>query len=385
VQAFTISGSDIYVGGCFANVSGLSESVDNIAKWNTSDSKWLGMNGGMNGIVNAVLVRGANVYVGGSFSEAGGIKANNIAKYDGTRWSSLAGGVNGLVNALALSPDGSRLYAGGTFTIAGGTNGLLRVPANRVATLDLRCQGCAWESLGTGAENGLDNTVYALAASNSYVYVGGQFANAGTHSAPKVAMWSLNAGRWYSLAGGLNDTVYALSLSGNDLYAGGKFTQTLSPVMSVSRMARWNTVSGVWSPLGYSWSNGVNGTVYALAISGSNLYAGGTFTQAMGVNAANVARWNGSAWTALAGGLDGTVYALATVGAKVYAGGLFSGKIDIWDGASWFSLGSGIGGSLSGVKSLSANSATGDLYVGGLFVLAGNKSSWFIGLYRGQP
>jgi hypothetical protein len=111
--------------------------------------------------------------------------------------------------------------------------------------------------LGTGAENGLDDNVTAIVAGSSVVYVGGVFADAGTHSAPHIAAWVLSSNRWASLDGGVNDTVYALALNGNDLYAGGKFTQTLSPVMSVSRIARWNTISGNWAPLGYSWSNGV--------------------------------------------------------------------------------------------------------------------------------
>src|SRR6266480_3367989 len=35
-----------------------------------------------------------DVFVGGKFGGLGGIRANNIARWDGERWSDLSGGVN---------------------------------------------------------------------------------------------------------------------------------------------------------------------------------------------------------------------------------------------------------------------------------------------------
>ena len=45
--------------------------------------------------------------------------------------------------------------------------------------------------------------------------------------------------------------------------------------------------------------------VYALAVSGTDLYAGGYFTTAGGVAANYIAKWNGSAWSALGSGMNG--------------------------------------------------------------------------------
>jgi|GEM_PF-3854306 len=69
---------------------------------------------------------GPALYAGGEFWEAGGVRVNGIARWDGREWSALSGpsgaGVNGEVYALAVVDDGGgpALYAGGSFTIAGG-------------------------------------------------------------------------------------------------------------------------------------------------------------------------------------------------------------------------------------------------------------------------
>src|SRR5262245_18731817 len=54
--------------------------------------------------------------------------------------------------------------------------------------------------------------------------------------------------------------------------------------------------SGTWNALG----TGLNSTVNAIAVSGSDVYVGGAFTDAGGnANADRIARWNGSTWIAL--------------------------------------------------------------------------------------
>jgi hypothetical protein len=72
--------------------------------------------------------------------------------------------------------------------------------------------------------------------------------------------------------------------------------------------------------------------VEALAVSGTNLYAGGQFTTAGGVAASSIAVWNGSAWSALGSGTSGETpngsgpytLALATDGVgHLFVGGIF--------------------------------------------------------------
>ncbi|MBK6536284.1 MAG: fibronectin type III domain-containing protein [Ignavibacteria bacterium] len=59
------------------------------------------------------------------------------------------------------------------------------------------------------------------------------------------------------------------------------------------------------------YSFGFNGRVNSLAVNGNDVYAGGEFTSAGGVSAINIAKWNGTNWSALGSGLNGTVRSIA--------------------------------------------------------------------------
>jgi hypothetical protein len=68
----------------------------------------------------------------------------------------------------------------------------------------------------------------------------------------------------------------------------------------------------------------MNSDVYALAVSGGTLYAGGSFSQAGGSAANNIAQWNGSSWLPLGSGMNNSVKALAVSGSTLYVGGAFT-------------------------------------------------------------
>jgi hypothetical protein len=97
-------------------------------------------------------------------------------------------------------------------------------------------------------------------------------------------------------------------------------------------------------------SPGNGAVVRALAISPlGDVIAGGDFASAGGTPVGNVARWNGSAWSALGSGLGGAnanvIYALLAIDAtQVIAGGGFSApsnKIARFDGTNWVAMGTG--------------------------------------------
>jgi hypothetical protein len=130
---------------------------------------------------------------------------------------------------------------------------------------------------------------------------------------------------WISMGGSLNGANRAVhaavaDASGN-LYIGGDFTEVGSAV--ASHIAKWDGSS--WSGLG-SGIEAVPGEypILALAVSGSDLFACGNFTTAGGTAANNIAKWDGSSWSALGSGVNGTVAALAVSGSNLYAGGHFT-------------------------------------------------------------
>ena len=71
--------------------------------------------------------------------------------------------------------------------------------------------------------------------------------------------------------------------------------------------------------------SGFNALVNAAVVDDSgNLYVAGNFTTAGSVSANRVAKWDGSAWSALGSGMNNAVNALAVSGWNLYAGGGFT-------------------------------------------------------------
>lgn len=71
----------------------------------------------------------------------------------------------------------------------------------------------------------------------------------------------------------------------------------------------------------------MNDEVNALAFNGGDLFVGGGFTNAGGVSANYIAKWDGNAWSALGLGMDAPVRALAATASNLYAAGSFTNAV----------------------------------------------------------
>jgi hypothetical protein len=371
VEALAVLGSGLYAGGKFYS-SDRPQTIYGIAKWN--GSTWSPPGGALSSEVYALCAVGTNLYVGAGSVQLGPglpyLAANNIAKWDGQSWAGLSKGIFGTLpfRLGALAANATNLYVGGNFySICG-------VTLDNIGKWD----GSAWSALGSGISRpyyGDFPDINAGAVLGTNFYAAGLFTNAGGVPVNNVAKWDGHT--WSALGSGLvpnngnfSPQAYALAASGTDLFVGGYFAW--AGLVPANNIAKWDGTN--WSALG----SGMNGPVYALAVSGNVLYAGGVFTNAGGVTATWIAQWDGHTWSALGAGIgDGKmpwqVSAVAASGKNCYVGGSFTNagsvsasNIAKWDGSSWSPLGSGMNGPVEGLATVGA-----DLYAVGNFTLAG--------------
>ena len=314
VYAIARIGTDIYVGGDFYQAGGVPAHY--LARWD--GAQWHALPASPDGWVDALAVRGQDLYVGGNFTQVGAVAANHIARWDGTQWHALAGGTDGPVYTIACTS--ASVFVGGKFTLAG--NG----EASNIAHWD----GSTWQALGRGvrpipadAESG----VYALAATDSVLYVGGVFDSVGTIAGAALARWANN--QWSSMGNLTGSSLFvgnyvtALAVVDSGLFVGGRILPSTNQRMA---LGFWNHAS--WTNLipaalaGQSFFD-----IWAMAASPHQLCISGTWLGYHGLTN-NIARWDGTQWHSLGSGLNKTVYALAVHDSTIYAGGDFMASGD---------------------------------------------------------
>jgi hypothetical protein len=155
--------------------------------------------------------------------------------------------------------------------------------------------------------------VFAIAETSDAIYYGGTFGSVGTVVANNIVRVDKATGAVTPLGSatrnGTNLSVLSLAVLGTDLYVGGTFTTVSDSTQlnaSANRVAKWSTTSSVWTPLGSAAQNGTDSTVTALAVLGTDLYVRGSFSSVSSSTqgsalARQIAKWSttSSTWTPL--------------------------------------------------------------------------------------
>ena len=200
--------------------------------------------------------------------------------------------------------------------------------------------------------SGMNGPVCSLTVYNGELIAGGYGDGVDANS---TARWDGNS--WQPLGTGVNGGVYALEVYNGELIAAGSFFTTAGGVYVYCCIARWDG-SG-WQPLGGGLTAGNPGYwANSLTVYNGELIVGGPFNAAGGVDARNIARWNGNSWQPLGGGVDSGGWALTIYNGELIVGGCFTeaynsdlnggfipvtvNNIARWDGSNWHPLGSGI-------------------------------------------
>ena len=403
--------------------------------WTALGSGVPGASTGGNGRCAMAVLPNGDLVVGGTFTVAGGIAANRIARWNGVAWSALEGGVNGTVNDLGVMSNGD-LIAVGSFSSAGG------VPVTGVA----RWNGVSWSRFGDLLPTGAFISSVAILPNDDVVIAGdffsptysglaygsgGAWQQVGCHSTlssvcpghyagsgPTTQIeamqngdllcgqilhdpnsgWEIKLARWswaLSSFGAVGPFPSSVEANGGTLRSIALFDQNNYAVLFDGGSS--SSVPGVTMGGGVqlyrqstnSWARIADPARFfcSAVLPGGDLVVGGAF-RSVGVgsnqvSALNIARWNGSSWSALGTGFSSTVNAsavlpngdLVVVGDFASAGAVSAYGVARWSASTdaWSPLGAGIGyinatSAGQGRVRAVAVAPNGDVIIGGRFV-----------------
>jgi trimeric autotransporter adhesin len=341
----TLPGGDLLVVGAFQFAGGVPANC--MARWD--GSAWSGVSSGMlstsfnpenQGIRDAAGLPNGNLIAVGDFVATGPNPARNVAVWNGLGWQPIVSGAPVIASCVRVLANGD-VVVGGFFNIFGG------VLARGVARWD----GTAWHAMGNGFAG---PRVEALVQSAS----GEVFAAANFTSWPAgqttltIARW--NGTTWLPLPALTGNGVLSVSRlvaqPNGGIVAAGRFSMGTT----MSGLARWN--GSQWQPLGQGLQNNAfpNNDVFvsdAVAMPNGDLVVCGTFDTAGGVPCATVARWNGNAWSSLAGPTNNRLVQLCALpNGDLIGSGNFgivgtqaTASVGRWNGQSWLPMGSSSG------------------------------------------
>lgn len=267
-----------------------------IAYWN--GTKWVALSLNTTGpsfgrVYSIAVAPNGYLYATGTFTTIGGVAANYVAYYNGTTWVAMGTGLNDYGYAIEVAPNG-KVFVAGNFTTAGG------IACQKITLWD----GSSWHAMG--AQAGLNDLTLTLAITKdgSYVYAGGnftdQFGLAG-NALKCVCKYDVAANTFSAMGSGFDYAVNVLRLSpAGVLYAGGNFQH--SGTDDIMYIARWN--GSIWNGMDSGMTDAVASAlqdgVFDIDVNANGqLIAAGNFSKAGIATADRIALFNGTTWVNL--------------------------------------------------------------------------------------
>lgn len=330
VMSMAISGSTLYFGGIFHQVAGVER--NDAAAVSLSDASLTSWNPDINyhnGDVDTVAALGSKVLVGGEFARAGGIVRLHLAAIDAsgnlTDWNPGIQEPDPVDSNYPNDWVGSILVDGSTVYVAG--------------TLDGTVGGVERPRLAAIGTDGVVKTSFNPPAISSYtisslVKLGGNLYMNGVSSLGGSARYGMAAvdastGAAQAWTPQTDSPPAVLATDGTNIYAGGSFTQARGPgdfnFTTRNKLAAFSTSGSLlsWNPNVYT--SGYRGGVTSIVTSGSTIYVGGEFSSVKNQSRNNAAALDASgnllSWNP---NVDGRVNAMSLFGSNVLLAGEFA-------------------------------------------------------------
>jgi len=335
VRALQPTASGLLVGGDFSSVDGQAHS--GLARISGATGALdTSFTATANGSVRALAMSpdASSVYVGGTFTAvgpSGGLQGRNrLAQVDAATGglASWNPGANNTVTSLAVDPTSGTVYAGGLFSTVGGVSRsyLAGVGTDGTTTsFDAALNGCSTPHVTkyTHKDPPCTPEVDALSADNGQLFVGGRFGNAGSvqrHDAAAFSLSDLSLTTWNPVA---SNRPLVLAPSNGNMFIGGDLTSVNGLVRK--HLAALDATTGVGLP---GWQADTDNEVLALLASpdGSTVYVGGHFGTVNGVKhkrIAAVSASNGALVTSFKPIANNDVLSMAWGNNSLYIAGQF--------------------------------------------------------------
>jgi WD40 repeat protein len=271
-------GAIVFLGGRFLNlgtaarsklaaVNATTGAVLSRASWPT----------GLNGNVRAMEVSGTRLYVGGAFTRAAGLDTGRLVALNaanGAVDTAFAPRPSGTVRALLVSPDGTKVYAGGEYTTIGG--------ASRPGAAELLATPGAATSFAPASGGVVIAAALTPDGSRVYFCTTSNRTYAYDPAVGNSLVYTVRTG----------GDVQGIAASATEVYIGGHFTTLPEAKLNRVHAASFLVSTGAptaWNPA----PDGIYG-VWSIEVTPTALHVGGDFAKVGGKAQPGFARFSGT-------------------------------------------------------------------------------------------